>query len=227
VIPWATLFWGFLRHQGYRSEDVSLLVGDAVVVTKAGKSTHGLERFCASLYGKPGPGLAFCTLALVRVQARRSCPLRVEHVVRRDAEQAARQAQAAAKQAKAPCAARRPGRPKGSKHPPQADGTFTPALWRMTGWLDAWLPRIAGVVSVTSLVLDGHFGNHNAWQRARQHNLPLIAKLRYDAALSVPSTGPYAGRGPHRQYGDKVDDDDLPMPYLTETTVEGHMQTCV
>ena len=47
--PWATLCWGFLRHHGYRPEDVSLLVGDAVVVTTAGTLTQGLDRFCARL----------------------------------------------------------------------------------------------------------------------------------------------------------------------------------
>ena len=31
---------------------------------------------------------------------------------------------------------------------------------------------------------------------ARQHNLHLISKLRYDAALYFPYTGPYAGRAP-------------------------------
>jgi putative transposase len=227
VIPWATLFWVFFRHQVYRSEDVYLLVGDEVVVTKAGKITHGLDRFFASLYGKPVPGLAFFTLALVSVQARRSFPIRVEQVVRSDAEKAASKAKAAAKKPKAPCAQRRPGRPKGSKNTPKADGTFTPELLRITGWLDALLHLIAGVVSLTYVVLDGHFGNHNALQMARQHHLHLISKLRYDAALYFPYTGSYAGRGPHRKYGDKVNYDDLPMPYLKETTVEGHMKTCV
>jgi hypothetical protein len=75
--------------------------------------------------------------------------------------------------------------------------------------------------------LDGHFGNHNALQMARQHNLHLISKLRCDAALYFPYTGPYAGRGPHRKYGDKVDYDDIPLPYLKETTVEGQIKTCV
>ena len=64
--------------------------------------------------------------------------------------------------------------------------------------LDALLQLIAGVMPLTSLVLDGHFGHHNALQMARQSHLHLIAKLRYDAALSLPSTGPYAGRGPQR-----------------------------
>ena len=225
VIPWATLFWVFFRHHVYRSEEVYLLAGDEVVVTKAGKTTHGLDRFFSSLYGKPGPGLAFFTLSLVSVQARRSFPMRVEQVVRSDAEKAARKARAAAKKPKAPDEKRRPGRPKGSQNKPKADVTFTPELLRIPSWLDALLTLIAGVVSLTYLVLDGHFGNHNALQMARQSNLHLIAKLRGDAALYFPYTGPYAGRGPHRKYGRKVDYDNLPVQYLKETTVAGHIQT--
>src|SRR6266478_6266737 len=124
VIPWATLFWVFFRHHVYRSEEVYLLVGDEVIVTKAGKSTHGLDRFFASLYGKPVPGLAFFTLSLVSVQARRSLPMRVEQVVRSDAEKAASKAKAAAKKAKSPCAKRRPGRPQGSKNTPKAGAVY-------------------------------------------------------------------------------------------------------
>jgi hypothetical protein len=227
ALPWAMLFWVFFRQHLYRSDEVYLLVGDEVVATKAGKHTHGLDRFFASLYGKPVPGLAFFTFSLVSTQQRRSFPLRVEQVVRSDAEKAASKAKAAAKKPTAPCAQRRPGRPKGSKNTPKADGTFTPELLRITGWLDALLHLIAGVVSLTYMVLDGHFGNHNALQMVRQHHLHLISKLRYDAALYLPYTGPYAGRGPHRKYGDKVDYDNLPRPYLKETTVEGYMQTCV
>ena len=227
VIPWATLFWVFFRQHVYRPGDVYLLVGDEVVATKAGKHTYGLDRFFASLYGKPMPGLAFFTLALVSVQQRRSFPLRVEQVVRSDAEKAASKAQAAAKKRKAPCAKRRPGRPKGSKNQPKAARTFTPELGRIAGWLDALLHLIAGVIPLTYLVLDGHCGNSNALEMARQSHLQLISKLRYDAALYVPYTGPYAGRGPHRKYGAKVDYDHLPMQYLKETTVEGYIQTCI
>lgn len=89
------------------------------------------------------------------------------------------------------------------------------------------LHLIAGVIPLTYLVLDGHFGNHNALEMARQSHLHLISKLRYDAALYFPYAGPYAGRGPHRKYGAKVAYDDLPVQYLKETTVERHMQTCV
>jgi hypothetical protein len=227
VIPWATLFWVFFRQHVYCPADVYLLVGDEVVATKAGKQTHGLDRFFSSLYGKPVPGLAFFALSLVSTQQRRSFPIRVEQVVRSDAEKAARKAKAASKQPTPSTTTRRPGRPKGSKNTPKADVTLTPELGRITGMLSALRHLIAGVVSLTYVVLDGHFGNHNALHMARQNNLHLISKLRYDAALYFPYTGPYAGRGPHRKYGDKVDYDALPGQYLQETTVEGHIETCL
>src|SRR5712691_12715850 len=83
-------------------------------------------------------------------------------------------------------ATRRPGRPKGSKNTPQADGTRTPELCCITAMLDALLHLIAGLIPLTSLVLDGHFGNHNALHMAQQSHLHLISKLRYDAALYFP-----------------------------------------
>ena len=55
VIPWATLFWVFFRQHVHCSDDVYLVAGDEVIVTKAGKHTHGLERFFASWSGKPVP----------------------------------------------------------------------------------------------------------------------------------------------------------------------------
>ncbi len=190
VIPWATLFWVFFRQHVYRADEGYLLVGDEVVATKAGKHTHGLDRFFASLYGKPVPGLAFFTLSLVSIQQRRSFPIRVEQVVRSDAEKAASKAKAEAKKPTSSTAKGRPGRPKGSPNTPKTDGTLTPELLRITGMLGALRQLIAGVVSLTYVVLDGHFGNHNALQMARQNHLHLISKLRYDAALYFPSAGP-------------------------------------
>ena len=69
ALPWAMLFWVFFRQHIYRADEVYLLVGDEVVATKAGKHTHGLDRFFSSLYGKPVPGLAFFTLSLVSTPA--------------------------------------------------------------------------------------------------------------------------------------------------------------
>jgi len=227
ALPWATLFWAFFRQHVHCPDEGDLVAGDEVIVTKAGKSTHGLDRFFASLYGKPVPGLAFFTLSLVSVQQRRSFPMRVEQVVRSDAAKAASKAKAAAKKPKSPSAKRRPGRPKGSTNKKKTAVTLPPELLRIKAMLEALLQLIARVVPLTYLILDGHFGNHNALQMARQCHLHLMSKLRCDAALSFPSTGPSAGWGPHRTDGRKVDYDNIPVQYLQETTVEGHIQTRV
>ena len=226
VIPWATLFWVFFRQHVYCPADVSLLVGDEVVATKAGQQTHGLDRFFSSLYGTPVPGLAFFALSLVSTQQRRSFPIRGEPVVRSDVEKAASKAKADAKKPSSALPKRRPGRPQGSKHTAKSAVTLTPEFSRITGMLGALLHMIAGAVSLTYLVLDGHCGTHNALTMAPQNTRHLIATLRCDAALYFPCAGPYAGRGPHRQYGDRVDDDDLPAQYLKKTTGEGHIKTC-
>jgi len=227
ALPWAMLFWVFFRQPVHRPDEVYLLAGDEVVVTKAGKHTYGLDRFFSSLYGKPIPGLAFFAFSLVSVQARRAFPVRVEQVVRSEAEKAASKAKAAAKQQQPSTPSRRPGRPKGSRNTPQADVPLPPELARLTAMLETLLKLIAGVIPLSYLVLDGHFGHHNALHMARQRHLPLISKLRSDAALYFPSTGPYAGRGPRRKYGRQVDDGHMPAQYLKETTMEGHIHTRV
>jgi hypothetical protein len=43
------LFWVFFRQHVSCPQDVYLLAGDEVVVTKTGKTTHSLERFFSSL----------------------------------------------------------------------------------------------------------------------------------------------------------------------------------
>ncbi|MHC5731849.1 MAG: transposase, partial [Nostoc sp.] len=68
VIPWATLFWLFFRKHLFRANEVYLLAGDEVVVSKSGKKTYGLDRFFSSLVSKPISGLSFFTLSLVSVE---------------------------------------------------------------------------------------------------------------------------------------------------------------
>jgi putative transposase len=198
-IPWATLFWVFLRHQVYRPGDVSLLVGDEVVATTAGKPTYGLDRFFARRYGKPVPGLAFFTLSLVSIAPRHAFPIRVEQVVRSDAEKAVSKAKVRAQPSLGPRPKRRPGRPPGSTNTTQTQVALTPELVRIKAMIEALLRLLMPLCPLTYLVLDGHFGNHNALDMARQGTLHLISKLRCDAALYLPYTGPYAGRGPHRK----------------------------
>ena len=75
------------------------------------------------------PGLAFFTLSLVSVQARRSFPMRVEQVVRSDAEKAASKAKRPPSSPKPRAPQRRPGRPKGSTKPSQSRPSRSPRSW--------------------------------------------------------------------------------------------------
>jgi putative transposase len=100
AIPWAQVLWLFFRQHLWRADDVYLLAGDEVVVTKSGKKTHGLDRFFSSIYQHPVPGLAFFSLALVSTTERRAFPLRLDQVVRTDDEKAASKAKAGARQTK-------------------------------------------------------------------------------------------------------------------------------
>ena len=222
VVPWATLFWLFFRTHLLQHDDVYLLAGDETVVTKAGKHTHGLDRFFASLYGKPVPGLAFFTLSLISTTQRRSFPIAVEQVLRTPEEKATARAKTAL-----PALKRKPGRPKGSTTKAKTTVDLSPELSRIQTMIRALLSRIGGLLPLTYLVVDGHFGNHYALQMTQQCNLQLISKLRSDSALYLPYTGPYAGRGPRRIYGAKLDLRALPADALRQTTVADRIETCI
>ena len=223
ALPWAQLFWLFFRRHLFHADDVYLLAGDEVVVSKTGKKTCGLGRFFSSIYQRAIPGLAFFSLALVSTKDRRAFPMCMEQVVHTEVEQPATKIKAAAKPAAAP--KRKPGRPKGSKNKPKAEGPLSPELQRIQSLVQDLLRLIAGLFAVTYLLLDGHFGNSAVVQMAQQCGLHLISKLRADAALYAPYDGPYQGRGPHRKYGDKLDYAVLPAKYLQQTTVEGAIET--
>ncbi len=227
AIPWPQVFWCFTRQQLGQSDDVYILAGDEVVVTKAGKHTFGLDRFFSSIYQKPVPSVAFFSLALISTTTRRAFPLRLEQVVRTEAEKAAAKVKAAAKKPTQPDAKRKPGRPKGTKNTPKTEVTLSPELQRIQSMLQAQLQLITGSVPVVYLALDGHFGNNPTLQMVRGCGLHLISKLRSDAALYFPYDGPYQGRGPRRKYGPKLDVDAVPEQFLRQRRVEAGIETCL
>ncbi len=224
VIPWPQLFWLLTRQHLVQPNDVYLLAGDEVVVTKAGKKTFGLDRFFSGIYQKVVPSVAFFSLALISTNTRRAFPLCLEQVVRTETEKVAAKAKAA-KKTKQPAPKRKPGRPKGSKTTPKPEATLSPELQRIQTMLQAQLRLIAGGLPLIYLTLDGHFGNSPTLQMVRGCDLHLISKLRSDAALYFAYDGPYQGRGPRRKYGTKLDVDAIPAQYLRQTRVENQVET--
>jgi putative transposase len=227
LLPWAQIFWLFFCQHLLEPADVYILAGDEVVVTKAGKKTFGLDHFFSGVLQKTVPAVAFFSLALISTKTRRAFPLRLEQVVRTEAEKAAAKAKAAARKSTQPAVKRKPGRPKGSKPKPKADLTLSPELQRIQTMLQAQLQLMAGRLPLVYLALDGHFGNSPTLQMVRGCGLHLISKLRSDAALYFAYDGPYQGRGSRRKYGDKLDVEAIPEQFLRHRTVEDGVETCL
>lgn len=80
-------------------------------------------------------------------------------------------------------------------------------------------------IPLNYLVLDGHFGNNNTLQMARQVNLHIISKLRYDSALYIPYQKPDSNSRSRRKYGEKVDSCNIINEYLCKSTIEDEIQT--
>ena len=229
TIPWGTTLWLFFKAHLYRSGTDYLLVGDESVVTKAGKTTHGLDRFFSSLFGKPVPGLAFLAFSLVSVQERKSYPLLVEQVVRSDQEKARIQQQKTTQAARKRSGSKKkgkPGRPPGSPNKNKRQIHWTQELHRVKRMASTLIERFHPLGLLGYLVLDGHFGTNNVLQMVRQSlSLHLVSKLRHDSALYFLYEGAQKPVGRKRVYGTKIDYERLPSNYLVQTDTHEGIQT--
>lgn len=221
-IPWATLFWEFFCKHLLDPQETYILAGDESVVTKAGEKTYGLDNFFSGLLKRTVPGLSFFTLSLIGTKRRQSFPVLVRQMVRTNEEKAASQAK---KQAKETGEKRQKGRPKGSRNKAKAEVTLNPELIRIQEMVKSLLQTMQGVIRLTYLVMDGHFGNHPAVHMVRTCQLHLISKLRHDAALYLPYAGPKPKRGPTPRLGEKINVRQLPDTYLKETEMKDGFET--
>ena len=221
VIPWATLFWLFFRKHLFRANEMYLLAGDEVVISKSGKQTYGLDRFFSSLVSKPISGLSFFTLSLVSVEQRHSFPIQIEQVIKSDIEKISSSPTKEIKQKEK----RGRGRPKGSKNKNKTQVILTSELLRIQKMIKSLFKLLAKFIPLTYLVLDGHFGNNNALQMARQVKLHIISKLRYDSALYIPYQNPDPNCRSRRKYGDKLDYCNIPEEYLCKSTIDEEIKT--
>ncbi len=231
TIPWGVVLWLFFKAHLYRPGTEYLLVGDESVVTKAGKQTHGLDRFFSSIFNKPVAGLAFFALSLVSVEERKSYPLLVEQVIRSAAERAAakqKKTKKAKKKSKSSQRKGERGRPKGSKNKDKRQIDWTPELSRVREMASSLLQRVNALCPVRYFVLDGHFGNNNVMQMVRQClSLHLISKLRNDSALYFLYDGEQKPTGRKRIYGAKLNYDKIPLKYMVRTAMRDGIQTDV
>ena len=88
--------------------------------------------------------------------------------------------------------------------------SLSPELTRILGWAQQVMALVGKKIAVRYFVLDGHFGNHPAYQMTRQLGLHLISKLRHNAALYLLPTSQQKAEHPRLKYGAKLDYDALP-----------------
>ena len=216
-LNWCQLNWLFIRHHVLDADDVVLMSGDHVVVTKSGKMTYGLERFFSSLYGTTVPGLCFLSLSLLSVKRRTSYPVMTEQVEK--PSDALVQAPPPTK------ASGRRGRPPGRKNRNRREVALSPSLRFIQEHIKWLLEQIGDAFKVVYFLFDGELGHNDALQMVRQVGLHLISKLRYNSALYFPYAGPYCGRGPRRKYGQKVNYQHIPSTYLQSTSIDKEIKT--
>jgi hypothetical protein len=218
-LHWCHLHWLLMRHHGLDTDDVVVMSGEHVVVTKAGKMTSGLARFFSSLYGKTGPGLCFLSLSRLRVKRRTSYPVLTEQVEK--------PSDALVQELPTPKARGRRGRPQGSKNRNRREVELSPSLRFIQAHIKRLLEQSGDAFKVVYLLFDGELGHNDALPMTRQGGLHLSSKLRYNSALSFPYDGPSCGRGPRRKDGQKVDDQPIPSTYWQATSIEKESKTQV
>src|SRR5262249_40661027 len=216
-LRWCHLQWLLIRQHLLDADEVIVMSGDYVVVTKAGKTTYGLDRFFSSLYGKAVPGLCFLSLSLLSVKRRTSYP-----VVTAQVEKACETA-AQAQPTKTSGGPR--GRPKGSQNRNRREVDLSPSLRFIQEHIKRLLQQIGEACKVVYFIFDGELGHNDAMPMVRQVGLHLVSKLRYNSALYFPYAGPYAGRGPRRKYGKKLDYRNMPSAYLQTTSIDEGIET--
>ena len=225
---WLQIQWGFFVSQLQKPNDEYIAAGDEVVFGKAGKETYGIGRFFSSLQNRVIPGLSFFVFSVIHVKERQSYPIQAVQMVKAQEENQKKEEKKAVKKERGPepVEGKRPvGRPKGSKNKKDEKPMLGAELLRMQPVLQAFLAVLKGVLSISYLVMDGHFGNYPSAWMVLQTGLQFISKLRSDAALYEPFTGKYCGRGARPKYGDKVDVRKMKKKYLKSDKKEDGMRT--
>jgi len=222
MLPWKSIQWKFFQERFWRAEAEYLIAGDEVVVSKAGKETHGLDRFFSGLQQRAIPSLSFFGLSLVNIDEEQSYPMQATQTVKSAEEKVASKSKA-----EAPKTAdkKKRGRPKGSQNKAKQEVVLNVELVRIQKALESLLETVGNSIKLSYVVLDGHFGNYPSAFMVKQAKLDLISKMRSDAALYPAFEGEYSGTGRPAKYGEKIVVDNLDAKYLKETCIADGLRT--
>lgn len=221
-IPWLDLRIKLFMLNFFTNQRL-IFAADETNVTKAGKTTYGIDFFFNSVYQKVMKSLCFSCLSIIDVDKTKSYPLLANQLVFSDEEKAA--AKVKKENTKKAKGIKR-GRKKGSKN--SVKETKLPASFRLLKkQLEGCLLALKGQLSIVHLVADGFYGNITVINICKGLGLFLISKLQSNPAIYYKYTGKYSGRGRKRVYGDKVDIKNLPYEYLVSHELKDNIVTVI
>ena len=96
------------------------------------------------------------------------------------------------------------GRPTGSKHRHRREVESSPSLGFIQEPLKRVLEQLGDALQGVSFIFAGALGHNDARHMLRHGGRHVVSKLRSNSARYFPDAGPYAGRGPRRQYGQQL-----------------------
>ena len=171
-LPWMQLLWIIMKTFLLEEKEPIILVGDATVVTKSGKDTHGLGWFFSSTHNRALHCLSFQVISIISTKTRKSFPIAIERIKYRPKNKV--------QKSQNPIEKRGRGRPKGSKNKNRREVNFSEGLLQVQMMLKEVLMLIGSHFRPIYFVYDGVFGNNNAVQMTRQSGLHLISKLKHN-----------------------------------------------
>lgn len=216
--------WQIVKEHIWDGESELVLAGDETVVTKAGKKTHGLDRFFSSIAKRAVPGLSFFAISVINPKKRISSVLSMTQLIREQSS-SSRSRPKPQEAPKKKSGKKKGGRPKGSKNKNRHDVELPTYLQHLQTLFLEVLSLLGPSVSVVYCVLDGAFGHNTALQMVRRCGLHLVSKLRRDSALYLPFTGQQKKRGRRRKYGDRLEYDQLPNTYCVSDEIADGIRT--
>ena len=143
------LNWVLFQSKLVKNRGVILIAGDATVVTKSGKSTHGLGKFYASICNRAVPAISFQCLSLISVNTRKSWPIMIEQMIPKAKRANVSPVTVSPKRGK--------GRPKGSKNKNTSDLVLNAEMTQVKRMLSSVIPIISNTIKPDYFVYDGAF----------------------------------------------------------------------
>jgi putative transposase len=171
-LVWLQIMWILFTSQLWQARHEYIAAGDEVVIGKAGKETFGLGRFFSSLQQRVIPGLSFFAFSVIDINERQSYPIHIAQLVKPAGEKAQKDKKKPGKNGKRPR-----GRPKGSQNKRAEKPNLSAELLRIQPILQAFLAVLQGGLSISYLVMDGHFGNYPSAWMVVQTGLHFVSKL--------------------------------------------------